>query len=28
VTPRGPGKVVDAGFFGEHWELLPDEGRQ
>lgn len=27
VTPRGPGKVVDAGFFGEHWELLADEGR-
>jgi hypothetical protein len=24
---RGPGAVADAGFFGEHWELLPDEGR-
>jgi hypothetical protein len=24
---RTPGGVVDAGFFGEHWELLPDEGR-
>ena len=21
-SPRDPGKVVDAGFFGEHWELL------
>jgi hypothetical protein len=20
---RTPGKIVDAGFFGEHWELLP-----
>jgi hypothetical protein len=25
---RHPGKVVDAGFFGEKWELLPPRGRQ
>ena len=25
--PQAPGKVVDAGFFGEKWELLPDGGR-
>jgi hypothetical protein len=25
--PYAPGKVVDAGFFGEKWELLPDGGR-
>jgi hypothetical protein len=25
--PGAPGKVVDAGFFGEKWELLPDGGR-
>lgn len=24
---RHPGSVVDAGFFGERWELLDDEGR-
>jgi pimeloyl-ACP methyl ester carboxylesterase len=24
---RFPGKVVRAGFFGERWELLPDDGR-
>ena len=24
---RKPGKVVRAGFFGEKWELLPDDGR-
>ncbi|HET6575168.1 MAG TPA: hypothetical protein VFG68_16295, partial [Fimbriiglobus sp.] len=24
---RWPGKVVRAGFFGEKWELLPDDGR-
>lgn len=24
---RYPGKVVRAGFFGEKWELLPDDGR-
>lgn len=23
-----PGKVVDAGFFGERWELLPDGGKR
>jgi hypothetical protein len=22
-----PGKVVRGGFFGERWELLPDDGR-
>ena len=22
-TPLAPGAVADAGFFGEHWELLP-----
>jgi dienelactone hydrolase len=27
VTSRAPGGVVDAGFFGERWELLPDGGR-
>ena len=27
VTPRAPGGVVKAGFFGERWELLPDDGR-
>lgn len=26
VTPRGPGQVVKAGFFGEKWELLGDDG--
>jgi hypothetical protein len=26
--PYAPGKVMDAGFFGEKWELLPDGGRQ
>jgi pimeloyl-ACP methyl ester carboxylesterase len=24
---RYPGKVVQAGFFGEKWELLPDDGK-
>jgi hypothetical protein len=24
---RWPGKIVDAGFFGEKWELRPDEGK-
>ena len=24
---RYPGKVVRAGFFGEKWELLPDDGK-
>ena len=24
---RHPGKVVRAGFFGEKWELLPDDGK-
>ncbi len=24
---RYPGKVVQAGFFGERWELLPDDGK-
>jgi hypothetical protein len=27
ADPGAPGKVVDAGFFGEKWELLPDGGR-
>jgi dienelactone hydrolase len=27
VTPRGPGGVVKAGFFGEKWELLGDDGQ-
>jgi hypothetical protein len=28
-TPRGPGAVVAAGFFDEHWQLptVPDEGQ-
>ena len=26
-SPAAPGGVVKAGFFGENWELLPDEGR-
>jgi hypothetical protein len=26
MNSRTPGGVVDAGFFGEHWELLPDGG--
>jgi dienelactone hydrolase len=26
-SPYAPGKVVDAGFFGEKWQLLPDSGR-
>jgi dienelactone hydrolase len=25
--PRGPGRVVKAGFFGEQWQLLPNDGR-
>ncbi len=25
--PRWPGKIVAAGFFGESWELLPNDGR-
>ena len=24
---RFPGKIVQAGFFGEKWELLPDDGK-
>jgi hypothetical protein len=27
VSSRAPGGIVDAGFFGEKWELLPDGGR-
>ncbi len=27
VTPRAPGGIVRAGFFGERWELLADDGR-
>jgi len=27
VTTRLPGGISTAGFFGEHWELLPDDGR-
>ncbi len=26
-SPRYPGKVVRAGFFGEKWELLPEDGK-
>jgi hypothetical protein len=26
-SSRYPGKVVRAGFFGEKWELLPDDGK-
>jgi hypothetical protein len=26
-SPRAPGKIVAAGFFGESWELLADGGR-
>ncbi len=26
-TPRAPGGIADAGFFGEKWELLPDDGK-
>jgi hypothetical protein len=26
-SSRWPGKVVRAGFFGERWELLPDDGK-
>jgi hypothetical protein len=26
-SPRAPGGVVQAGFFGEHWEVLPDDGK-
>ena len=26
-TPEWAGKIVTAGFFGEKWELLPDDGR-
>jgi dienelactone hydrolase len=27
ISPRAPGGIVKAGFFGERWELLPDDGR-
>jgi hypothetical protein len=27
VTPRAPGGIAAAGFFGEKWELLPDDGK-
>ncbi len=27
ATSRSPGGVVAAGFFGEKWELLPDDGK-
>jgi hypothetical protein len=27
VSSRAPGGIVDAGFFGENWELLPNEGK-
>jgi hypothetical protein len=27
VTSRLPGGISTAGFFGEHWELLPNDGR-
>ncbi len=27
VTTRAPGGITTAGFFGEHWELLADDGR-
>jgi hypothetical protein len=27
VTSQTPGGISTAGFFGEHWELLPDDGR-
>jgi hypothetical protein len=26
-SPRFPGGIADAGFFGEHWELLPNRGK-
>ena len=25
-SPRAPGAIADAGFFGERWELLPNGG--
>jgi hypothetical protein len=25
--PRWPGKIAAAGFFGENWELLPNDGQ-
>lgn len=28
ANSRTPGGVVEAGFFGEHWELLPDGGNR
>jgi len=27
TTPRAPGGIAAAGFFGEKWELLPDDGK-
>jgi len=27
VTSRAPGAIATAGFFGEHWELLPNNGQ-
>src|SRR5439155_23843725 len=27
VTPRAPGGIVKAWFFGEQWQLLPDDCR-
>jgi hypothetical protein len=27
VTSQAPGGIAAAGFFGEHWELLPNDGR-
>ena len=27
VTARAPGGIATAGFFGEHWEVLADDGR-
>ena len=28
VTSHAPGGVAAAGFFGEKWELLPDDGKR
>ena len=27
VTSQAPGAIAAAGFFGEHWELLPNDGQ-
>jgi hypothetical protein len=27
ADPRWPGKIAVAGFFGEKWELLPNDGQ-